>query len=101
MTDPVQIGVIGCGAISGHYLGMAKNFPIVRIAACADINLDCARAQAEKFQVPKVCSVDELLADESIELVLNLTIPKAHVPIALRAIAAGKHTFSEKPLGIN
>jgi predicted dehydrogenase len=80
---------------------MAKNFPIVHIAACADLNMDCARAQAEKFQVPKVCSVDELLADKSIELVLNLTIPKAHVPIALRALDAGKHTYSEKPLGIN
>jgi predicted dehydrogenase len=95
------VGVIGTGAISGAYLGMAKNFPIVEIAACADVNAAAAAAKAEEFQIPKVCSVDELLADKSIEIVLNLTIPKAHVPIAMRALEAGKHTYCEKPLGIN
>jgi predicted dehydrogenase len=93
------MGVIGCGAISGAYLGMARNFPIVEVAACADLDLDRARAQAEKFGVPKVLSVDDLLRD-SIELVLNLTIPRAHAQIALRAIEAGKHVYAEKPLGI-
>src|SRR5438045_569762 len=101
MSDKVRVGVIGTGAISGAYLGMAKNFPIVEIAACADINLEIAKQKAEEFQIPKVCSVDELLADESIEIVLNLTIPKAHVPIALRALEAGKHTYCEKPLGVD
>src|SRR5829696_1597151 len=100
-VEPVRMGVIGCGAISGAYLGMAKNFPIVQVAACADLDLDRARAQAEKFGVPKVSSVDELLRDPSIELVMNLTIPKVHAEIAMRAIEAGKHTYAEKPLGIN
>jgi predicted dehydrogenase len=95
------MGVIGCGAISGAYLGMAKNFPIVQVAACADLDVERARAQAEKFGVPKATGVDELLRDESIELVLNLTIPKAHAEIALRSIEAGKHTYAEKPLGIS
>jgi predicted dehydrogenase len=101
MSDKVRVGVIGTGAISGAYLGMAKNFPIVEIAACSDLNLDIAKKKAEEFQVPKVCSVDELLADKSIEIVLNLTIPKAHVPIAMRALEAGKHTYCEKPLGVD
>src|SRR5687767_3343067 len=101
MFEPVSVGVIGTGSISGAYLGMAQNFPIVRIAACADLNMDSARAAAQQYQIPKVCAVDELLADDAIELVLNLTIPKAHVPVALRAIEAGKHTYAEKPLGIN
>lgn len=95
------MGVIGCGAISSAYLGMAKNFPIVQVAACADLEVDRARAQAEKFGVPKVCTVDELLRDDSIELVLNLTIPKAHASVALQAIEAGNHTYAEKPFGIN
>ncbi|HQY89738.1 MAG TPA: Gfo/Idh/MocA family oxidoreductase, partial [Tepidisphaeraceae bacterium] len=98
---PVRVGVIGTGAISGAYLGMASNFPIVEIVACADIDLDRARSAATKFNIPKVCSVDELLADPSIEIVLNLTIPKAHVPISLRAIQSGKHVYCEKPLGID
>jgi len=101
MADRVRVGVIGTGAISGAYLGMAKNFPLVEIAACADLNPDAARAKAAEFQIPKACSVDELMADRSIEIVLNLTVPKAHVPVALRAVEAGKHTYCEKPLGIN
>lgn len=100
-SNPVRVGVIGTGAISGAYLGMAKNFPIVQIAACADMNLDAARKKAEEYQILKVCSVDELFKDDSIDVVLNLTVPKAHVPIALRAIDAGKHTYAEKPLGID
>ena len=100
MSDRVRVGVIGCGAISGAYLGMAKNFPVVEIAACADINPDAARAKATEFAVPRVLGVDELLRDPSIEIVLNLTVPKAHVPIALRAVEAGKHTYAEKPLGV-
>ena len=63
MSERVRVGVIGTGAISGAYLGMAKNFPLVEIAACADLNTDAARAKAREFQIPKVCSVDELIAD--------------------------------------
>ena len=85
MSESVKVGVIGTGAISGAYLGMAKNFPIVEIAACADMNLDAARKKAEEFAIPKVCTVEELLADPSIEIILNLTVPKAHVPIGLAA----------------
>src|SRR3954471_19620114 len=88
-SEKVRVGVIGCGAISGAYLGMAKNFPIVEIAACSDINLEAAQKKAADFGVLKACGVDELLADKSIDVVLNLTVPKAHVPIALRAIDGG------------
>jgi predicted dehydrogenase len=101
MSERVRVGVIGTGAISGAYLGMAKNFPLVEIAACADMDREAAQRKAAEFQIPRVCSVDEILADRSIEIVLNLTIPKAHVPIGLRAVEAGKHTYAEKPLGID
>src|SRR5262249_45624715 len=94
-----RVGVIGCGAVNGADLGMAKNFPVVEIASCADLDRSRAEAAARNYGIPKPCSVDELLADPSIEIVLNLTVPKAHVPIALRAIEAGKHTYAEKPLG--
>src|SRR4051812_1220309 len=97
----VRTGVIGCGAISGAYLGMARNFPAVDIVACADLDLDRARTKAREFNIPRALSPDALLADPSIELVLNLTVPKAHVPVALAALNAGKHVYSEKPLGID
>ncbi len=99
-SEPVRVGVVGCGAISGAYLGMAKNFPNVRMAACADLDSAKARQAAEKFGIPQVLSVEQLIADDSIEIVLNLTVPKAHVPISLAALNAGKHTYAEKPLGI-
>ena len=101
MPEKVKVGVIGCGAISGAYLGMAQNLPVVEMAACADLDESRARAAAEKYQIPKVYSVDEMMKDKSIEIILNLTIPKAHAPIALQAIKAGKHTYAEKPLGIS
>ena len=101
MSDKISVGVIGCGAISGAYLGMAKNFPIVEIAACSDLNMEVARKRAEEFAIAKVLTVDELLKDDSIHVVLNLTIPNAHAPIALRALEAGKHTYAEKPFGVN
>jgi predicted dehydrogenase len=59
-----------------------------------------AKAQAEKYGVPKACTVDELMADTSVEAVLNLTIPHAHTLVASQAIAAGKHVYGEKPLAV-
>jgi predicted dehydrogenase len=98
--EPVRIGVIGCGAISGAYLGMAKSFPNVKILACADLDPSRAKAKAKEFAIPRTCTVDELLNDPSIELILNLTVPKAHAAISTAALQAGKHTYAEKPLGI-
>ena len=99
--QPVRMGVIGCGAISGAYLGMAKHFPVVELTACADIDPARAKAKAREFGVPRACSPEELLADPSVELVLNLTVPKAHAAVAAAALNAGKHTYAEKPLGID
>jgi len=102
MSDKVRVGLIGCGAISGAYLSMAKKFASTfEVAACADLNIDVARAKAVEHEIPRVISVDDLLADKSIEVVLNLTIPKAHASVALAAIRAGKHTYGEKPLGVS
>ncbi|GCF07581.1 Gfo/Idh/MocA family protein [Dictyobacter arantiisoli] len=97
----VNVGVIGCGQISSIYLEAPAKFDILRFTACADIDLGRARAQAERYNVPKVCTPEELLADPDIDVVLNLTIPKVHAEIGIAAIEAGKATYSEKPLGIN
>jgi predicted dehydrogenase len=97
--DKVGIGVVGCGVISGAYLKAASTFPILDIRALADIKPQAARARAEEFGLRAV-SVDDLLSDPSIEIVLNLTIPKAHAQVTMRALDAGKHVHSEKPIGI-
>ncbi|MGC4033330.1 MAG: Gfo/Idh/MocA family oxidoreductase [Tepidisphaeraceae bacterium] len=96
-----RVGMIGTGGISGQYLKAAKNLEAIEFVALADLNVEAAKAKATEFGVKKACSVDELLADPSIEIVLNLTIPAAHVPVGLRTLAAGKHTFLEKPLGVD
>ncbi len=96
---PVGIGVIGCGNISAAYLTAAKKFPILKIVALSDANPAAAEARGAEFGLP-ARSVEAVLADPEIEAVLNLTVPKAHVEVGLRAIAAGKHVHSEKPLGV-
>ena len=98
--DPVGIGIIGCGNISGAYLTAARVFPgILTVRAVADMNREAAEARGAEFGVP-VKSVEDLLADPGIDIVVNLTVPGAHVEVGLKAIAAGKHVHSEKPLGI-
>jgi predicted dehydrogenase len=98
MNRKIPIGIIGCGTISSTYLKAARLFDILQVVACADIDMERARRQAEKYGVPKVCTVEELLADTEIEIVINLTIPNAHAGVALEAIAAGKAVYGEKPL---
>src|ERR687893_785853 len=74
----VRVGVIGCGKISGIYLENGATFDDVEIVACSDLLLERAEAQAEAYGVPRACSPEELLADEEVEIVLNLTVPVAH-----------------------
>ena len=101
MVEPIRVGVIGCGAISGAYFEGARRFPSLRIEAVADIDPAAAHAKAREFSIPTVLSVEQLLADSSLDLVLNLTVPSAHAAVSLAAIEAGKHVYSEKPLGIS
>ena len=97
--QPVGIGVIGCGNISSAYLTAARKFPILNLLALSDANPATAEARAAEFGIP-ARPVDALLADPAIEIILNLTVPNAHVDVGLKAIAAGKHVHSEKPLGV-
>ena len=104
MAGPLRIGVVGCGAISGIYLANLTRRPdagaTVRVVACADLNQHAAETRAAEFGVPRVLSPEALLSDPEVDLVLNLTVPQAHWPIARDAIRAGKHMYSEKPLAI-
>lgn len=96
--ERLRIGIIGCGNISSQYFEFARRFPVLEIACCADLNAEAAAAQAKAFNVPRACAVEELLADQTIDIVLNLTIPAAHAPVSLQALEAGKHVYLEKPL---
>ena len=100
-TGPVGVGVIGAGVISDQYLGNLTRFPDLRVLFVADLDEARAAAQAEKWGVPGSGSVGELLAHDDVEIVVNLTIPAAHVEVALQAVRAGKHVWGEKPYALD
>lgn len=95
----MQIGIIGCGKISDAYFNGAKNANNLNIKACADLRVEAAQAKADEHGCTAV-SIDELLNDAEIELIVNLTIPQAHVEVGMQILNAGKHVYAEKPLAV-
>lgn len=91
------LGIIGCGNISAAYLRLAPLFKGLEVRAVADVNMDAARARAAEFNT-KAQSVDDLLANPDVDVVINLTIPDAHFGVTKAILQAGKHAYSEKPL---
>ncbi|MEL6807939.1 MAG: Gfo/Idh/MocA family oxidoreductase [Pseudomonadota bacterium] len=91
------IGIIGCGNISTAYLRLAPLFKGLEVRAVADLNLNTAQAQASAFDV-RAHSVQDLLAADDIDIVVNLTIPDAHFDVTRAILQAGKHAYSEKPI---
>ncbi len=100
MTDarqPLRVGMLGCGDISGHYLENSRAFPEFSIVSCADLDTARAHQVAEQFGLA-VTGAYELPASPDVDLVLNLTPPAAHAAESRRALDLGKHVYSEKPL---
>ncbi|UWU17270.1 Gfo/Idh/MocA family oxidoreductase (plasmid) [Rhizobium sullae] len=95
----LRIGVVGCGNISMAYMRNAPLFSGVEITACADLDGQAARRRADQFNL-RATDVDSLITADDIDLVLNLTGPSAHFDVSMRALSAGKHVFTEKPLGV-
>lgn len=99
-NQPVKVGIIGTGNISTIYLKNGAWLKPIEIVAVSDLDLKKASAQANAFNISKVYSVDEMLTDSTIEIVLNLTTPEAHGPVAMAALEAGKSVYNEKPLSL-
>ena len=100
MTETLGVGIIGCGNISTTYLSLAPLFRGIDIRAVADMNMAAATARAEEHGVVAQ-SVEDLLGNPEIDIVINLTVPDAHVPVSKSILEAGKHVFSEKPLSLS
>ena len=96
MNKIFKVGLIGCGHISETYFRGHDYFNNFQIIKCADINLENAKKCAETYGI-EACSVDELLNDSEIEIILNLTIPRAHYEVAKKSLDHGKHVYSENP----
>ena len=93
----MRVGIVGCGVISRHYAQNALAFDSFELVACADLDRRAAETLAKEHGLA-AASVDQLVADDSIDIVLNLTPPAVHVEVIRKALAAGKHVYSEKPL---
>ena len=100
MNKVFKVGLIGCGHISETYFRAEKYFNNIKIVKCADINHNNALKCAKIYKI-QALSVKDLLKDKEVEIILNLTIPKAHYQVAKQALLNNKHVYSEKPLAIN
>ncbi|MFW5839918.1 MAG: Gfo/Idh/MocA family protein, partial [Planctomycetota bacterium] len=99
--DRLNIGIVGCGNISGIYLQADRKFQVLKTVAVADLDPARASQQAEKYNVPRACGVDELLSASDVDIVVNLTPPHAHAAVGLAALENGKHVYNEKPLSVD
>lgn len=97
--DKIKVGIIGAGNISGIYLENGKKFDSMEVVAIADLDVERAGQKAAEHGI-KGMSVDELLADPDVQMVINLTIPQAHASVSLQALEAGKHVYVEKPFTV-
>ena len=100
MNKVFKVGLIGCGHIAETYFRAHKYFNNFKIIKCADINNLASKKCAYKYGI-EALSVKQILQDKEIEIILNLTIPKAHYEVAKKALLSGKHVYSEKPMAIN
>lgn len=100
-SGPTSVGVIGCGMVSGTYLKNSLNFSAFDILAVADQRIDAAQARSDEFGIAKAYSVEEILADPMIEIIINLTPHSAHGPVALSVLEAGKSVYNEKPMAVH
>lgn len=90
--------IVGCGNIATAYAEQISKYGGIELAGFSDLMPERAREFAEKYGGKAYASLDEVLADESVRLIVNLTIHHAHVGVITRSLEAGKHVHSEKPL---
>jgi predicted dehydrogenase len=100
LRSPLRVGIVGVGNISGIYFTNLARYASTEVVACADLDLERAQKVAEQYRIGKASTPEALMADPEVDLVLNLTVPKAHAAVALQAIEAGKHVYCEKPLSV-
>jgi predicted dehydrogenase len=97
----MNIGVVGCGFVADYYISTLAAYPQIKIIGVTDRDPDRAARFSEFHKLPKFDSLDSLLADERVEMVLNLTNPRSHYEVTKACLEADKHVYSEKPLAMN
>jgi predicted dehydrogenase len=99
MSSPFNVGIIGCGNIAPQYFKGCAPFGILNVTACADLDFSRAEARAAEYGI-RALTVDDLLADPDIQIVINLTVPAAHASVNMAILEAGKHAYTEKPFAL-
>ena len=99
-SKPLHIAVVGCGNIAGAYAKTLKSHSHIQLLGATDIDLPRAEAYVAAYGGKVYPSLEAVLADEAVELVVNLTIHQAHVPVITQCLLAGKDVYSEKPLAL-
>ena len=98
--EPVKVAVIGCGMISDAYLStMKKKFKILDVVGCCDRHAEKVQEKAQKYGI-RALTTEDVLADASIEIVVNLTTPTAHYPVIKQLLESEKHVYTEKVLSV-
>jgi predicted dehydrogenase len=97
----VGVGVIGAGVISDAYIKSMQSFPDLKVVAIGDLRPEAAKEKAGQYGIETHGGPEAVLSNPDVEIVVNLTIPIAHVEVALAAVAAGKHVWSEKPFSLD
>ena len=95
-----KVGLIGCGNISDAYIRGLRTFRWLELTALSDLEVARAEAKASRYGVAKGYTVEALLDDDTVDIAVNLTFPSVHAEVSLKALEAGKHVYSEKPLAI-
>jgi predicted dehydrogenase len=99
-ADALGVGIVGCGNIAAAYARDIATYPALRLVAATDLDPKRAEAFAQEHGCAAHPTLDALLADERIEAVVNLTVHHVHYEITKRALQAGRHVYSEKPLAL-
>jgi predicted dehydrogenase len=94
-----RVGLVGCGVIAKVYAEKMNALPFVTLAACADVLPERAQVFAAQHGT-RALPLEQLLAGDDVDVVLNLTVPLAHAEVTSRALESGKSVFSEKPLAV-
>ena len=96
----MRVAIIGCGFVADYYMNTISGHPELDVIGAFDHNHDSLARFGAFHSVATYASLEQLLADERVELVLNLTNPRSHYEVSRACLLAGKHVYSEKPLAM-
>lgn len=96
----LRVAVIGCGSVSNRYLPQLLSSSLIEVVALCDIKYDRALAQNEQYKVnaKTYASIDALLSGVPFDMMVTLTDMQVHGELNRKALMAGRHVWSEKPM---